>query len=206
MWTSLRFSPYLVSPILTYSICFGYDSYMTASLYVPGNNSFEKNTDRIKAACSKIWFTNTQGIQIQFDHLFIPQKKGRHILETKSQMRHMAFISLFWQSLFTFSQHMFTSICRGFSARTLPMQFQNSFCYTGVLKQILTGIFEKCIFTTFPHSQKLISFLSLHKQLHNSSQFVTWMWQKLISSHIKWSWKLQSKLNIQSFFKHLSRQ
>lgn len=42
---------------LDYSIC-----YVTACLYAPDNNSFEKNTHRINAACSKIWSANTQGI------------------------------------------------------------------------------------------------------------------------------------------------
>lgn len=126
-------------------------------------------------------------IQMQSYYLFIPQMKGMSLMDTKNKMRHIAVTPFFWQNCFTFRLHVFTSICRCFAAQTLPMQFKNSFCYSNVLKQwqqILTGIFENCIFTTSPHSQALISLLSLLSSslhvfsmlcysLHNSSHSLT---------------------------------
>lgn len=88
---------------LAYSIC-----YTTVCLYVLDNNSFEKTLIQSMQPSQKLHLLSPRHTQMQFDNLFIPQKKGRSSLQTKNKMRHMPFTSLFWQNLFPFTQHMFT--------------------------------------------------------------------------------------------------
>jgi len=104
---------------------------------------------------------------MQSDHLFIPQMKGKSLLDTKNKMRNIAFAPPFWQNCFPFRLHMFISNCRCFAAQMLPMQFKNSFCHSNVFcLQTVTMNLERyfCklyIFPISPPSQALISSLSL---------------------------------------------
>lgn len=125
-------------------------------------------------------------------------------------------VYLFWQNCFTFRLRVFISIWRCFAAQMLPIQFNNSFCYSNALKTATTNLhryfWKLCIFTTPPHSSPLsLLSSSLHVfsilcyLLHNSSLLHV-LWHKVESSQIKRSWSSQGKLNIQSFFKHLRRE